>query len=304
MEIRNRIFFVTGGCSGLGLAVVDELIALGGLVCVFDRDQDEGKALETKHNDVIRQGRIIEAVTLSTSRCALRARSPLRLEECSGDLAGKYDRGLVHCAGVSAADKTVSSSGLAGSLEIFKTVIDINLTGSFNVSRLVASEIVQQKRSIDHTKTTQKATQDHGVIILTSSTSYQDGQVGQVGYAASKGGVASMVLPMARDLARFGIRVNAIAPSLFDTQMGKSISPAVRDNLLKTVEYPSRFGDPSRVFILALLSRQSYGSSSAFRYPFSFISSDPTGCCWKNGQNLNKYHYLNQALSGASRNGF
>ncbi|POW20090.1 hypothetical protein PSHT_03914 [Puccinia striiformis] len=283
MEIRNRIFFVTGGCSGLGLAVVDELIALGGLVCVFDRDQDEGKALETKHNDRL-------FVKAGSSKRLLFRRADVRSEpEVHSGLKNALETwpestigGLVHCAGVSAADKTVSSSGLAGSLEIFKTVIDINLTGSFNVSRLVASEIVQQKRSIDHTKTTQKATQDHGVIILTSSTSYQDGQVGQVGYAASKGGVASMVLPMARDLARFGIRVNAIAPSLFDTQMGKSISPAVRDNLLKTVEYPSRFGDPQEFsslvmecirntylngtsvlfshIQLALLSRQSYGS--------------------------------------------
>ncbi|KNF02925.1 hypothetical protein PSTG_03874 [Puccinia striiformis f. sp. tritici PST-78] len=273
MEIRNRIFFVTGGCSGLGLAVVDELIALGGLVCVFDRDQDEGKALETKHND-----RLLFRRADVRSEPEVHSGLKNALETWPESTIG----GLVHCAGVSAADKTVSSSGLAGSLEIFKTVIDINLTGSFNVSRLVASEIVQQKRSIDHTKTTQKATQDHGVIILTSSTSYQDGQVGQVGYAASKGGVASMVLPMARDLARFGIRVNAIAPSLFDTQMGKSISPAVRDNLLKTVEYPFRFGDPQEFsslvmecirntylngtsvlfshIQLALLSRQSYGS--------------------------------------------
>jgi len=103
-----------------------------------------------------------------------------------------------------------------------------------------------------NTKARREPNEDQGVILLTSSTSYQDGQVGQVGYAASKGGVASMVLPMARDLAKFGIRVNGIAPSLFDTQMGKSVSPAVKNSLLKTVEYPVRFGDPQEFSSLVL----------------------------------------------------
>jgi len=115
----------------------------------------------------------------------------------------------------------------------------------------VAAEIVKRNR-LANTKTRREPNEDQGVIILTSSTSYQDGQVGQVGYAASKGGVASMVLPMARDLAKFGIRVNGIAPSLFDTQMGKSVSPAVKNSLLKTVEYPVRFGDPQEFSSLVL----------------------------------------------------
>ncbi|KAA1097873.1 hypothetical protein PGT21_022444 [Puccinia graminis f. sp. tritici] len=234
---------VTGGCSGLGLAVMEELLALRGLVCVFDRDKEQGRALQKKHD-----GRVLFQAADVRSELEIHSGIKKALETWPERTIG----GLVHCAGVGAADKTVSSSGQAGSLEIFKSVIDINLTGSFNVARLVATEIAKQKLSIEKSKTDQKAKHDEGVIILTSSTSYQDGQVGQVGYAASKGGVASMVLPMARDLARFGIRVNAIAPSLFDTQMGKSISPAVKSNLLKTVEYPLRFGDPGEFSSLVM----------------------------------------------------
>ncbi|OAV88703.1 hypothetical protein PTTG_07792 [Puccinia triticina 1-1 BBBD Race 1] len=235
MEIKNQIFFVTGGCSGLGLAVTYELLELHGLVCVLDRDEEQGNNLEKKHD-----GRLLFQKADVRSELEIHTGIKKAIETWPERTIG----GLVHCAGIGAGGKVVGSRGQAGSLEIFKSVIDINLTGSFNVARLVASEIVSQSLPINNSKTGQKAKDDQGVIILTSSTSYQDGQVGQVGYAASKGGVASMILPMARDLARFGIRVNAIAPSLFDTKMGKSVSPAVKENLLKTLEYPLRFGDP------------------------------------------------------------
>ncbi|PLW54764.1 hypothetical protein PCANC_03659 [Puccinia coronata f. sp. avenae] len=234
MQIGGRMFFVTGGCSGLGLAVVKELLALDGLVCVFDRDQAEGSTLETKH-----VGRVLFQQADIRSETEIQSGLKKAHETWPGSTIG----GLIHCAGIGAAEKTVSASGRAGSLENFKTVIDINLTGSFNVARLVAAEIVRQNR-LENSKTGAEESHEHGVIILTSSTSYQDGQAGQVGYAASKGGVASMVLPMARDLARFGIRVTGIAPSLFETSMGKSVSPAVKNSLLKTIEYPVRFGDP------------------------------------------------------------
>jgi len=222
--------------------VVKDLLAHDGLVCVFDRDEERGNSLE-KDN----LGRLLYQQADVRSEMEVHSGITKALETWSEKKIG----GLVHCAGVGAADKTVSSRGRAGSLETFKSVIDINLTGSFNVARLVAAEIVKRNR-LANTKTRREPNEDQGVIILTSSTSYQDGQVGQVGYAASKGGVASMVLPMARDLAKFGIRVNGIAPSLFDTQMGKSVSPAVKNSLLKTVEYPVRFGDPREFSSLVL----------------------------------------------------
>jgi len=200
--------------------VVKDLLAHDGLVCVFDRDEERGNSLE-KDN----VGRLLYQQADVRSEMEVHSGITKALETWSEKKIG----GLVHCAGVGAADKT----------------------GSFNVARLVAAEIVKRNR-LANTKTRREPNEDQGVIILTSSTSYQDGQVGQVGYAASKGGVASMVLPMARDLAKFGIRVNGIAPSLFDTQMGKSVSPAVKNSLLKTVEYPFRFGDPREFSSLVL----------------------------------------------------
>lgn len=217
------------------------MVEADGRICVLDCEEERGRELETKY----------PGQPLIFHRCDIRSESQVvqGLRKAATETwPDSFIGGLIHCAGVAAASRTLSSNGDPGSLEMFKDVIDINLVGSFNVARLVAAEIVRQTQSTGPTTMRhddgERMEEERGVIILTSSTSYQDGQVGQVAYAASKGGVASLVLPMARDLARFGIRVNAIAPSLFSTGMAQALSPLVRKNLLKTVEYPPRFGDP------------------------------------------------------------
>ncbi|KAH9823323.1 hypothetical protein DFH28DRAFT_1018288 [Melampsora americana] len=229
MKIEDKVFYVTGGVSGLGRAVVTDLLENDALICVMDREELKGQELERTH-----KGRVV------FQKCDVRSTTDIEeaIKKSKSKWPEKKIGGLVHCAGVSMAGKTVSSTGKPWDYETFKTVIDINLNGTFNVVRLVAAHIVKsQPSNIDPSDPSEK-----GVMILTSSTSYQDGQMGQVAYASSKGGVASLVLPLTRDLSQFGIRVNAIAPSLFETSMSQAMSSKVRQNLLNVVEFPPRFG--------------------------------------------------------------
>ncbi|MBW0474306.1 hypothetical protein O181_014021 [Austropuccinia psidii MF-1] len=257
MKISNRIFFVTGGSSGLGLAVTESLIERNGLVCVVDWNKAKGEELEAKYNT--------GSFCLLCHRGDVRSESEIKrgIQRAISAWPGRSIGGLVHCAGIGGVGKTVGSQGDPGDLQVFKTVVDINLTGSFNVARLVASQIVKLQHAKNSAET---PCEDNGVIILTSSSSYQDGQVGQAAYAASKGGIASLVLPMARDLAKFGIRVNAIAPSLFQTEMSEQLSPAVKKNLMNAVEFPVRFGEPHEFASLVLeLIGNSYLNGTVIR---------------------------------------
>jgi NAD(P)-dependent dehydrogenase (short-subunit alcohol dehydrogenase family) len=145
--------------------------------------------------------------------------------------------GLVACAGVLHGERLIGRDALA-SLESFRKVMEVNVVGTFLLARIAAASIL---RRIDAT-TTQG--EDNGVLVLTSSIAATEGQVGQVAYAGSKGAVAAMTLPMARELARFGIRVVAVAPGVFETPMMQGASPKVRDPLLKSLVHPKRFGLP------------------------------------------------------------
>ncbi|KAK0530483.1 hypothetical protein OC835_003995 [Tilletia horrida] len=150
--------------------------------------------------------------------------------------------GVINCGGVAMAGKTVNAEGEPFDLDTFKRVVEINLVGTFNVSRLVASRILR-----DLPKPVPKAneaTPDRGVIINTASAAALEGQMGQVSYAGSKAGVLGMGLPMARDLAWFGIRVMTLCPTLFETPMTENLPPRARANLLKNAEFPARFGQP------------------------------------------------------------
>ncbi|KAG0147087.1 hypothetical protein CROQUDRAFT_62151 [Cronartium quercuum f. sp. fusiforme G11] len=229
MKIANKVFYVTGGVSGLGRAVVDDLLRYGALVCIMDREEIKGQELEKSH-----KGRVVFHM------CDIRSSKDIEsaIQKSKSAWPQNLIGGLVHCAGVSMVGRTVNSKGEPWDYDTFRTVVDINLNGTFNVARLVAAHIVRSQPTTGITDDES----ENGVFILTSSTSYQDGQVGQTAYASSKGGVASLVLPLARDLAKFGIRVNAIAPSLFETAMTRAMPEKLRKNLLKVVEFPPRFG--------------------------------------------------------------
>jgi NAD(P)-dependent dehydrogenase (short-subunit alcohol dehydrogenase family) len=150
-------------------------------------------------------------------------------------------QGAIICAGIIHAERTVGKNG-AFSLEAFRRVIEVNLIGTFNVARLVAERMSKQEPD---------ATGERGVIIMTSSVAAFDGQIGQAAYSASKGGVASLALPLARDLSRFGIRVMAIAPGVFETPMMSAISDEYRKSLESNVPFPARLGRPEEYAALA-----------------------------------------------------
>lgn len=220
MLIPDSIFYVTGGSSGLGLATVHHLLNLGAYVAILDVQEKAGQALAASLGD-----RTIFA------RCDVRSEEDVgaAIELVQAKWAGKRVGGCVHCGGVGMVGKTVGSDGSPFDLATFKDVIDINLTGTFVIAAHIAALIIRTTKAPANPATRPSGTapaqeDDRGVLIFTSSVSYEEGQMGQVAYAASKAGVVGLVLPMARDLSRYGIRVAAIAPSLFATAMGANSS--------------------------------------------------------------------------------
>jgi NAD(P)-dependent dehydrogenase (short-subunit alcohol dehydrogenase family) len=214
VRIEDNTFLVAGGGSGLGEATARMLAASGARVVVADI---EGEAPEG--------GRFVE--TDVTDEGSVRAAVNAALE--GGDL-----RGAVNCAGVASAEKVLGREG-PHSLDSFAKVVQVNLIGTFNVIRLAAKAMVGSEPS---------ESGERGVIVNTASVAAFDGQIGQVAYAASKGGVVSMTLPIARELARSGIRVMAIAPGIFDTPMMAGLPEEARESLGKQVPFPSRLGKP------------------------------------------------------------
>lgn len=218
----STVAVVTGAASGLGHATARALAESGATVFAFDRDAARGA-------DAARSiGAMFVEVDV-TDETSVRA----GLAKVTGT-TGKLDA-LVNCAGVATAEKTFGRDGphaLAG----FRRTIDINLVGTFNCARLAAEIMVQNVVDADGCR---------GVIVNTASIAAFEGQKGQAAYAASKGGVASMTLPMARDLAGVGIRVNAIAPGVFLTPMLEGLGPEVKAALSDEVVFPKRLGDPA-----------------------------------------------------------
>ncbi|AZO41910.1 3-hydroxyacyl-CoA dehydrogenase [Mesorhizobium sp. M7D.F.Ca.US.005.01.1.1] len=219
MRIKDKVFLVTGAGSGLGAAVARMFAAEGANVLAIDLNAAAGEKVAAELGSAVRFHRA--DVT----------------SEAAVDLATKmFGRihGLVNCAGIAPGEKVLGRDKLH-SLESFARTIAVNLVGTFNMLRLVADRIVKGEPD---------AGGERGVIVNTASIAAFDGQIGQAAYAASKGGIAALTLPVARELARYGVRVAAIAPGIFETPMMAAMSQEVRDALGASVPFPPRLGRP------------------------------------------------------------
>ncbi len=225
MKIENTVVVVTGGLSGLGNACVEYLLNLRAKVAIFDLNAETSKmSVEHAATDDL----IFCDVDVTNAEMIRLAISRVTAE--LGDI-----RACINCAGIAPGGKTVGRNG-ALAIEKFINVLNINLIGTFNVTRLIA-ESMSRLSPIDDDG-------HRGVIVNTASVAAFDGQIGQAAYAASKGGVASMTLPIARDLGPIGIRVNTIAPGVFGTPMMLGMHEDVRKPLEKAVQFPKRLGYP------------------------------------------------------------
>lgn len=223
MRIDESVFLISGGASGLGLATARELVGRGGKVVLLDINAEAG------------QQALAELGGNARFVCADITREEDGQAAVAQALAAFGAlHGLVNCAGVAPAEKVLGRNGAHG-LDSFRHTVEINLIGSFNLLRLAAEAMAQN---------TPNAGGERGVIINTASVAAFDGQMGQVAYAASKGGVAALTLPAARDLARSGIRVMCVAPGVFETPMMAGMPQEVRDSLAAGVPFPPRLGRP------------------------------------------------------------
>ncbi len=221
MDIAGKVFIVTGGASGLGEGTARMLAANGAKVVIADLQADRGEAIAKELGGLFVKCDVSQEVD---GQAAVAAAVGL------GKLVG-----LVNCAGIAPAAKTVGKDG-AHALHLFSKVITVNLIGSFNMIRLAAEAM---------SKNTPEPTGERGVLISTASVAAYDGQIGQAAYSASKGGVVGMTLPIARDLARNGIRNMTIAPGIFGTPMMFTMPQEVQDSLAASVPFPSRLGTPA-----------------------------------------------------------
>jgi NAD(P)-dependent dehydrogenase (short-subunit alcohol dehydrogenase family) len=221
MDIAGKVFIVTGAASGLGEGTARMLAAHGATVVVADFQDAKGQALADELG-----GSFVHCDVSQETDAAAAVAQALRV--------GKL-MGLVNCAGIALASKTVGKEG-AHPLAVFSKVVTVNLIGSFNMIRLAAEAM---------SRNAPEATGERGVLISTASVAAYDGQIGQAAYAASKGGVVGMTLPIARDLARNGIRNMTIAPGIFGTPMMFGMPQDVQDALAASVPFPSRLGTPA-----------------------------------------------------------
>lgn len=224
MDINGSVALVTGGASGLGAAAVEMLIGKGAKVVIADMNEEKGKEFAAQFGD--NAIFVKDNVTVTAENEAAVAAAMAKF--------GKINV-LVNAAGIGSASKIIGKDGPTV-LDWFKMVIDINLIGTFDVMRLAAWEMSKNEGNANGEK---------GAIINVASVAAFDGQMGQAAYSASKAGVAGMTLPIARDLSREGIRVNTIAPGIFNTPMMALLPQAARDSLGAQVPFPKRMGEPS-----------------------------------------------------------
>lgn len=229
MKLTGKTLLVTGGASGLGAACAREFVAAGANVVIADIGEhgaavagELGASARFAKTDVTDEAQVSAAIAL-----ALR------------DFGGVD--GAINCAGIATAERAVGKEG-PQPLAHFSKVIGINLIGTFNVVRLVAAEMM--KHPVD-------AGEDRGVIVCTASVAAYDGQIGQAAYAASKGGIVGLTLPLAREFAQAQIRVCSIAPGIFDTPMLAGLPEAARESLGKQTPFPARLGRPAEYAALA-----------------------------------------------------
>ncbi len=221
MQLTGSVALVTGGASGLGAATARRLAQGGAKVVIVDRDEARGGELAKQLGATFAKADVTEPAQVEAAIAAALALGPLRI--------------AVSCAGVGWAARTLDKTGKPHDLDLFRTVIGINLVGTFNVLRLAAAAIAKSD-PVDG---------ERGVIVNTASIAAFDGQIGQIAYAASKAGVAGMTLPAARDLAPAGIRVVTIAPGIFDTPMLGALPEDKRAALGAGVVFPQRLGSPA-----------------------------------------------------------
>jgi NAD(P)-dependent dehydrogenase (short-subunit alcohol dehydrogenase family) len=233
MQIQKNSFLVTGGASGLGEAVVRAIVAQGGNVVIADLNESTGQALVNELGDNAR-----------FMRCDVTNGEEVKAAVDLAEQAFGGLQGSVNCAGIAVVQKLLDRDNNPADLDAFSRGVNINLVGTFNVARLVAASIARRVAAAKEAGNTEK-NGDQGVIINTASVAAFDGQVGQGSYASSKAGVVGLMLPLARELARHGIRVMTIAPGVFATPMMESIPEKAREQLEAGVPYPKRLGEPS-----------------------------------------------------------
>ena len=221
MDLTGAVALVTGGASGLGAATIRRLAAAGARLVIADLQDDKGEALAAEigggysHCDVTKEADVRAAVDIAMEAGPLRA--------------------LVNCAGIAPPARTLNRDGTPHDLGHFKSVVEVNLIGTFNAIRLVSAAMATTDAMADGQR---------GAIVNTASVAAYDGQIGQAAYSASKGGIVGMTLPIARDLSAVGIRVNTIAPGIMDTPMLAGLPDPARESLGQQVLFPRRLGTP------------------------------------------------------------
>ncbi len=229
MDIHGHAALVTGGASGLGAATARELARQGAKVAVLDRNADGAKAVAAEIGGIGVGCDITDTASVMAALEAARAaHGPARL--------------LMNVAGIGTAKRIVGKDGSPAPLEDFERVVRVNLVGTYNITRLAVAEMVKLDPLQDG---------ERGVIVNTASVAAFDGQVGQEAYSASKGGIVGMTLPLARDLAQYGVRVCTIAPGLFLTPLMAELPQAVQDSLAASIPFPKRLGKPEEFAELA-----------------------------------------------------
>ncbi len=225
MQTTDSVFFISGGASGLGEAVARRAIAGGaGGVVIADLNLAAAQALATELGD---RAFAVEVDVQSTDAIA------------AGIAAGMEKFGRLHvavnCAGIGWAERTLDRESKAASIDNYRRVININLIGTYDVSRLAAEQMAKNEPNADG---------ERGVVVLTSSLAAFDGQIGQAAYSSSKGGIVGLTLPLSRDLSPVGVRVMTIAPGLFDTPIYDTMPPGLKEHLASTPVFPRRLGLP------------------------------------------------------------
>lgn len=221
MQIQGSGALITGGASGLGLATARQLVASGAHVTIIDLPSSQGAEIATELGGLFVPADVTSVDDVQTAVASAQNAAPLRI--------------VVNCAGIAPPAKVLDREGNPAVLADFERIVRINLVGTFNVTSQAAAVIA---------KNDPDATGDRGVIVNTASVAAFDGQIGQPAYSASKGGVHAMTLPIARELARYGIRVCTIAPGIMETPMLKGLPQAAQDSLGEQVPFPSRLGRP------------------------------------------------------------
>lgn len=234
MDLNNKVAIVTGGASGLGFATCEAFLAKGCSVCIFDFDNANGKAAVNKlgaDKTVFIKVDVTDEASVQTA-----------VDTCYKHFSAIHV--VVNCAGIGPPAKVINREGEPLPLENFKRIVDVNLFGTFNVLSKSAAVMAKQ--------TPVTPDEGRGVIINVASVAAFDGQIGQPAYAASKAAIVGMALPIAREFARYGIRVNTIAPGLFRTPLAESLGEEVVQSLGESVEYPKRLGNPKEFAQLAV----------------------------------------------------